>query len=129
MSNTCKADESPEFIAFWSIWQPRSRNTDGRGLARETFRRRVLKGANPQDIVDGASWFVRNLTDKTNDYVPLSATWLNRETYDGLCDKERAYQEHIKSAQQQTSTVVPILGKRPAFAVQYERERNQEQAS
>lgn len=108
MSNTCKANESTEFIAYWNMWQPHSRNTDGRALARETFRKQVLKGADPQDIVDGAAWFLRNITERTKDYVPLSATWLNREGWDGLCDKERAYQERLSQAQQPAQNVVAM---------------------
>lgn len=108
MNNTCKANETPEFIAYWNIWQPQSRNTDGRALARETFRKQVLRGADPQDIVDGAAWFLRNLSERTKDYVPLSSTWLNREGWDGLCEKEREYRARMEQASQAQENVVQI---------------------
>ncbi len=126
MNNTCKGNETPEFIAYWNMWQPHSRNTDGRALARETFRKQVLKGADPQDIVDGAAWFLRNITERTKDYVPLSSTWLNREGWDGLCEKERAYQE--RTSQPKASTVVPIRTARPRWLEEYESQQKQGQA-
>lgn len=87
--------EPEGFSSFWEIWKPYARHTDGRGLARETFRKHVLNGAMPQDIIDGAKWFVRNLSARDREYVPLSATWLNRETWADLCEKERAYQASL----------------------------------
>lgn len=125
-------EAAPEgFETFWAIWRPVMRNTDGKGLAREAYRKQLLRGADPQDIIDGASWFVRNLSEKTRDYVPLSATWLNRETYDGLCDKEREFKDRIESSQAQQN-IVPIRVKAelPAnhFSRQWE-QRNKERAS
>jgi hypothetical protein len=101
-------NREPEgFVEFWSIWQPHARNTDGRGLARETFRKHVLNGAEPQDIIDGASWFIRNLNERTREYVPLSATWLNREAYLDFAPKEREFQAKL-AARADLTNVVPI---------------------
>lgn len=87
--------EPEGFSEFWSIWLPHARHTDGRGLARETFRRHLLNGAMPEDIIDGARWFLRSMTDRDRQYVPLASTWLNREAYIDLCEKERAYQARL----------------------------------
>ena len=94
--------EPEGFAEFWAAWQPMCRPTDGRGLARETFRKHVLNGALPEDIIDGAKWFLRGVKDRQ--YVPLSATWLNREPWPDLCGLERAYQARIaeREAQRQS---------------------------
>ena len=94
------------FSEFWADWLPHARHTDGRGLARETFRRHILNGAEPQDIIDGARWFLRSMTDRDRQYVPLSSTWLNREAYIDLCEKERAYQ--ARQQERESSNVVNI---------------------
>lgn len=102
-------EHEPEgFPEFWSIYQPVARHTDGRGLAREAYRKQILRGAEPQDIIDGARWFVRNLSPRDRDgYVPLASTWLNREAYPDFAEKERAFQRRL--AEQQTSeNVTPI---------------------
>lgn len=113
------------FAEFWSVWLPHARHTDGRGLARETFRRHILNGAEPQDIIDGARWFLRSMTDRDRQYVPLSSTWLNREAYIDLCEKERAYQAREQARVQQPANVTPIRPKLPDhhFSVQYERRK------
>ena len=103
-----RTPEPEMFADFWTIWQPVSRHTDGRGLARETFRKHVLNGVEPQDIVDGARWFVRSLSDRDRDFVPLSSTWLNREAFLDICDKERAYQARLAEMEQRKDNVVQI---------------------
>ena len=103
--------ESPEFLAFWALWLPHARNTDGRGLARDAFGKHVKDGADPQDIVDGAAWFLRNLSERTRDFVPLSATWLNREAYLDFAPKERAFQAKLAASKADLTNVTPI---RPA---------------
>ena len=91
--------EPDGFSEWWDIWRPISRHTDGRGLARETFRRHVLNGALPQDIIDGTRWFIRSMKDRDREYVPLSSTWLNREAYLDGCEQERTYQARLAEAQ------------------------------
>ena len=54
--------------------------------------------------------------------MPLSSTWLNRESYLDLCDKERAFQERIAGHQSSSaSNVTPIRRAEPeAPKVDYE---------
>lgn len=92
-------DESPFFIAFWAVWKPYARHTDGRGLAREAFNKHVRNGANPQDIVDGAKAFFRTMKDRDREYVPLSATWLNRESFMDLAEAQRDHERRMQEAQ------------------------------
>ena len=118
-----RTPEPEGFGEFWAIWRPHARHTDGRGLARETFRKHVLNGVQPQDIIDGAKWFIRNLSARDREYVPLSATWLNRETWADLCEKERAFQE--RQNQPAESNVVLIKAPKPAFLQDWERKHGQ----
>lgn len=115
--------EPEGFADFWKIWLPIARHTDGRGLARETFRKHVLNGAEPQDIIDGAKWFIRSMSDRDRQYVPLSSTWLNREAYLDGCHKERAYQARLAGMEQSTNVVSITPAPRPAnhFLSRYER--------
>ena len=102
---TTKADETPEFVEFWELWRPRARRTDGRGLARDTFFQHVRAGADPQDIVDGARWFLMRFKD--GEYIPLVSTWLNRCAYEDGCEDWRAY-EAAQEAKRDRSNVTPI---------------------
>lgn len=115
---TTKADETPEFVAFWALWQPNMRQTDGRGDARDTFFKHVRAGVDPADIVDGARWFLRRLQDKQ--FIPLAASWINKKAYEDMAEMERAYQERIQSRPvEQPSSVVVSLPK-THFMRQYE---------
>lgn len=88
---TSKADETPEFIAFWSVWQPHMHKNDGRGSARDEFFRHVEEcGADPQDIADGAAWYIRSREGEQ--FIPHAATWLNRRAYEDFAEKEREFQ-------------------------------------
>ena len=92
--------EEPEgFADFWNVWRPMARHTDGRGLARKAFSQHVKDGADPQDIIDGAKCFFRTMKERDRDYVPLSATWLNRGAYEDLAIQERQFQQRIAEAQ------------------------------
>lgn len=101
--------QEPEgFPEFWAIWRPHARHTDGRGLARETFVKHVKAGADPQDIIDGASYFFRTIKERDREFVPLSSTWLNRGAFEDLAVSERQYQQRVseaKSRQQETNVV------------------------
>lgn len=88
--------EPEGFPEYWLIWKPYARHTDGRGLAREAFAKHVKAGACPQDIIDGAKYFFRTMKDKDRDYVPLSATWLNRGSYEDSAEAERALQQKLR---------------------------------
>ncbi len=118
-----RTPEPEGFIEFWAAWQPMARHTDGRGLAREAFRKQILNGAEPQDIIDGAKWFLRGVKDKQ--YVPLSATWLNREPWPDLCGQERAYQARMAEQAQRVDNVTPIRAQLPEnhFSRQWERRK------
>lgn len=96
-----KADETPEFREFWDAWRPMSRPTDGRGEARDTFLSHIADGVDPQDIVDGARYFLRNLKDK--DFIPLASTWLNKRAYEDLADSERDFQRRLEESRQRSS--------------------------
>ena len=99
---TTKADETPEFKAFCDIWQPHMHRNDGRGAARDEFFRHVEdRGADPQDIVDGAAWFIRS--GGQGEYKCHAQTWLNRCAYEDSCEKERDYQK--KLADRETNVV------------------------
>jgi hypothetical protein len=108
-----KPIQEPEgFAAFWNLWRPHARNTDGRGLARETFAKHVRAGADPEDIVLGAAWFLRTMKEKDREFIPLSSTWLNRGSYEDLCEHERKYQDALSGAnvvqmQQASRAVLP----------------------
>lgn len=115
--------EPEGFAEFWSIWLPHARHTDGRGLARETFRRHLLNGAMPDDIIDGARWFIRSMTDRDRQYVPLSSTWINREAYIDLCEKERAYQARLNERPaENVFSITPQRGQ-TAFLREFERRK------
>ncbi len=108
--------QEPElFSAFWSVWLPIARRNDGRGLARETYRKHILNGVEPQDIVDGASWYVRSLTERDKEYVPLSSTWLNRQCYEDLCDKERDFQRRSAELASKPSNITTFPKGQTAF--------------
>lgn len=121
---TTKAEETPEFVAFWTIWQPHMNVNDGRGSARNEFFRHVEEyGADPKDIVDGAAWFIRcggNQRKPNGDLFQLHAqSWLNKMAYEDGCEKERAFQARQTESQ---SNVVNINRPQPRskWAMEYE---------
>jgi hypothetical protein len=104
-----KADETPEFVEFWEgVWRSHARHTDGRGLARDVFFEHVRAGADPRDIIDGAKCFIRTMREKDRDFIPLSSSWLNRNSYEDLAIAERAYQERVAEAKGRAANVVPL---------------------
>ncbi len=109
-----RTSEPAGFDLFWQQWRKIARHTDGRGLARETYRKHILNGVEPQDIIDGAAWFIRNLTERDKEYVPLSSTWLNRGSFEDSCEKERAFQAQL-AAQPAKSSVVQFQPGQTAF--------------
>lgn len=112
-----KAEETPEFVAFWEVWKPVMNRNDGRGDARDEFFRHVEEmGVDPQDIVDGARWFVRNGGNST-DWKLHAQTWLNKRAYEDGAESERAYQ--AKLAQRSTAPAI-VPQKKPKFLEQWE---------
>lgn len=93
---TTKADETPEFVSFWTAWRVHARHTDGRGDARDAFFKHVRMGADPQDLVDGAAYFIRTMRDKDREYIPLAASWLGKRAYEDMAESERALQQKIR---------------------------------
>jgi hypothetical protein len=124
--------QEPEgFPEFWAIWRPHARHTDGRGLARETFAKHVRTGSDPQDIIDGARYFFRTLKERDREFVPLSATWMNRGSFEDLAVAERQYQQRVSEAtarNEQASNVHKIDDSRRAELVRDARERLRRQA-
>lgn len=98
--------QEPEgFADFWAVWRPHARHTDGRGLAREAFAKHLKAGACPQDIIDGARYFFRTMKERDREFVPLSATWLNRGAYEDMAEAERAIQQRVEERKQESNVV------------------------
>jgi hypothetical protein len=94
-----KADETPEFIEFWSVWKEIKNDNDGRHAARDEFFRHVEEyGADPQDIVDGARWYA--MKGGNRQFKQHAKTWLNRGDYEDGCEEWRSHlqkqEEHRK---------------------------------
>lgn len=103
---TTKADETPEFVAFWRTWQPHMHPNDGRGSARDEFVRHIeLRNADGADMADGAAWFIRGR--KPGDWMPHAATWLNRCAYEDFCEKERAFKASMEVRQRSNVVSLP----------------------
>lgn len=114
--------EPEGFADFWSIWRPVMRKTDGRGDAREAFRKHVLNGADPQDIIDGARAFVRSLNEEERRFIPLAASWLNKEAYPDWAETERAFQIK-RAAMAEQQNIIPMRRAEPQPMSEAERER------
>lgn len=104
-------EQEPEgFESFWSEWRPYMRHTDGRRDARERYRKELLAGADPQDILDGARAYLRQLASLPRDeqkFIPLAATWLHKQSYADWCEHERTHQARMAEREAKTN-VVPI---------------------
>lgn len=95
---------SDDFQRFWLIWRDKCRKTDGRGKARPAWDQMMQLGYDPNDIIDGAVWYLRNLSERDAPYIPLAASWLRSERWADDCELERAYQQRL----QQPTNVVAI---------------------
>lgn len=102
-----KLHEPEGFCDFWAAWMPFRRKNDGRGDAREVYRKHILQGAEPADIIDGAKAYLRSLTEKERPYIPLAATWLNREAYADFVEEERTYQQRLEAARAKRDVAPP----------------------
>jgi hypothetical protein len=91
------------FDAFWTIWRPHMRKNDGRGMARETYGKCLAKGAEPQDIADGARWYLASLKERDKEYIPLCATWLNRCAYEDGAILWREFQARLEQSRQKAA--------------------------
>jgi len=107
------AEETPEFKAFWDCWFPHKNINDGRGSARDEFFRQVeIYGANPQDLVDGARWFIRNGGNQKPNWQgeimrKHASSWLATRDYEDGCERERKHQADMAEREAKTN-VVPI---------------------
>lgn len=95
------------FTTFWLIWRKHMRKTDGRGKARPAWNQMIEAGADPQDIIDGASWYLRNMSERDAPYIPLASSWLRSERWADDCEKERESQAR-QAEQQDRANVVSI---------------------
>ena len=87
-------EAEPEgFEALWTLWRDQARKSDGRGKARPTYRQWLQAGADPQDMIDGARWHLRSLSERDQPYIQLLSVYLNSERWKDECEKERAYRE------------------------------------
>lgn len=106
--------QEPEgFADFWAVWRPHARHTDGRGLAREAFAKHLKGGACAQDMIDGAKYFFRTMKERDKEFVPLSATWLNRGAYEDMAEAERAIQQRVIERQKSAAPNVVTLQQPP----------------
>lgn len=121
--------QEPEgFAEFWDIWRPHMRHTDGRGDARERYRKELLKGAEPLDIIDGAKAFLRNwvtLPKEEQKYIPLAASWLNKEAYADWAEKERAFQARQQQPRENVVAIRPAELPDRHFSKQWARRQQQ----
>ena len=125
-----KEQEPEGFPQFWSEWRPFMRKNDGRGEARATYRKHILAGAEPADIIDGAKAYLRSLTEREKPYIPLAATWLNREAYADWAEQEREYQKRLA---ERSTNVVNINSAQPVtrskFGLEWDRQQARKQAA
>ena len=91
-----KADETEEFRTFWEIWTRGKCKTPycARAAARDSFFRHVWwKGADPQDIIDGALHYEANLTSDRKQYKVEN--WLDKGFYEDDADRWRETQRRL----------------------------------
>lgn len=124
---TTMAEETPEFKAFWEIWRQFMNINDGRGSARDEFFRQVeIYGADPQDLVDGARWFIRGggnqgLDWKGNPIRKHASSWLATRAYEDGCEQERAYQQRMAEREAKTNVVPITTAPKSKFLQHWER--------
>ena len=122
--------EPEGFADFWAAWMPYRRKNDGRGDARDCYRKHILMGAEPQDIIDGAKAYLRKLSPEERKFIPLAATWLNRESYADYVEEQREYERKVaeRAAQAQQAPApasnVHIIHKQDNRPTEEERARH-----
>ena len=127
---TTKADETPEFIAFWEIWRPFKSEFEGRGSARDEFTRHVERyRVDPQDIVDGARWHIRAGGNQKigRDGLPVrqhAKSWLNTRAYEDDAESERAFQARLTAAPSNVTTIQP---RKSQWLIEYEAQQKAKQ--
>lgn len=102
-------EEPKGFATFWAIWKDHQRKSDGRGKARPAYKQMIDMGHEPQDIIDGARWYLRNLkTEEDRKFIPLAASWLRSERFMDECEKERSFQAERTERAEKPRNVVQI---------------------
>jgi hypothetical protein len=112
------------FAEFWNCWRPHMRRTDGRIDACDGYRKHILAGAEPADIIDGARAFLRDWSSLPKDeqkFIPLAKTWLNKGSYLDWCEKERDFQRRLS----ERSNVVQISAGQPRGQTLFLKQFNQ----
>jgi len=122
-------EHEPEgFETLWTLWRDHARKTDGRGKARPTYRKWLLEGAEPQDMIDGARWHIRSLSERDKPYINLLSVYLNSERWVDECESERAFQ--ARQAEKQSNVVnitQPVT--RSKFGIEWDRQQARKAAS
>lgn len=118
-----REDAEAAFLEFWTLWRKHMRKTDGRGKARPAWQQMIEAGADAQEIIDGAAWYLRNLSERDAPYIPLAASWLRSERWVDDCEQERAYQARLN--ERPAENVVSITPQRgqTAFLREFERRK------
>lgn len=107
-----------DFQRFWLIWREKCRKTDGRGKALPAWDQMMQAGYDPSDIIDGATWYLRNLSERDAPYIPLAASWMRSLRFLDDCELERAYQQRL---QERPQNVVAIRSNyKPKFLQDWE---------
>jgi hypothetical protein len=119
-------EQEPEgFPEFWNVWRPCMRRTDGRRDARDAYRKHILAGASPEDILDGAKAFLRDMPERDKPYIPLAASWLNKESYLDWADKEREYQARLAARAENVVQMKPLSNYKPKFLQDWESQKRE----
>jgi hypothetical protein len=123
-----KEQEPTGFETLWKLWLPHARKTDGRGKARPTYIKWLEAGADPQDIIDGARWFLLTMLDKDRPYINLLSVYINSERWVDECEKWRAHEKRIAERQ---SNVVQMAApvSRSKFSLEWDRRQAAKQAA
>ena len=104
-----KQAEPEGFSQFWEIWQPNSRHTDTRADARNAYRKHLLLGTEPRDLIDGARGYFFFMKERDKPYVQLVATWMNKEAYVDWSEKMRKWDadQAAKEAEREAKRTAP----------------------
>ncbi len=117
--------EPEGFLDLWMAWRPYARATDGRGKARPTYRKWLLDGADPQDILDGVRWHLQNPKERDKEFIQLLSVYLNSERWMDECEKWREFQRIQSERAENVVRMEPRPSGQTAFLKAY---RNQREA-
>ncbi len=112
-----RTPEPELFDAFWAVWRPHMRHTDGRGDARERYRKELLGGADPAEILEGAKAYIKRLGQMPPDerkFIPLAATWLHKQSYTDWAEQERDLQRRLAEAEARRNARENVVSLRSA---------------